>query len=195
MIFSDVTHYQQFNPSENSSEAALLSLAQHPKSARLCSMRRCPMMQSWSWLCAPVQSMWLAMVVAHQDLWMGLQLKFENRVTSKTQWNKSYMLVSQLWQSWCISILTSHLLLRHFSIQYFSNVKTIPFFWGQNFRGPIWVVLSSQLFHRMPARSGSRFWAVGWKRSEVYSLLFLYFICLVFWMIFILLGVNWFTQF
>ena len=42
--------------------------------ARLCSMRLCPMMPSWSCLCAPVQSMWLAMVV-HQDLWMGLRLK------------------------------------------------------------------------------------------------------------------------
>lgn len=36
-----------------------------------------------------------------------------------------------------------------------------PIFLGKNIQGPIWVVLSSQLFHRMLARSGSRFRAVG----------------------------------
>lgn len=62
----------------------------------------------------------------------GSATEVRNRVTalvvkqtSKTQWDKSYMLV---WQKMMLSILTSHLLLRHFSIQHFSNVKTIPFF-------------------------------------------------------------------
>lgn len=64
----------------------------------------------------------------------------------------------------------------------FLKCEDDPIFWGKSFRGPIWVVLSSQLFHRMLARSGSRFRAVGWKRSEVYSLLFLYFICRVFFL-------------
>lgn len=65
----------------------------HPKRHRLCSMRRCPMMQSRSWLCAPVQSMWLVMVVAHQDLWMGLQLKFE------TGWLQKHNGTKAAW--WC----------------------------------------------------------------------------------------------
>ena len=60
----------------------------------------------------------------------------------------------------------------------FLKCEDDPIFLGKNFQGPIWVVLSSQLFHRMLARSGSRFRAVG--RGVRYTLLFLYFISLVF---------------